>query len=72
MKHWRIQLKPILVQKIEEAINKTDDILGKADSKKLFPWLGDNCYEILADAAINVLVGMEDMEKYLKDNGMLE
>lgn len=71
MKSWRVELKPILVQKIEEAMNETDSKLDPGKDKP-FPWLGTNCYEILADAAINVLVGMEDMEEYLKEDGMLD
>jgi len=65
-----IKLKPNLVEKIEEAFNKTDKELQITNIT--FPWLGDNCYHILADAVICVLRGMYDSQSYMKKEGMLE
>lgn len=67
-KQWQIELEPILRKKIEEAINEADSNLGQNDS---FPWIGDFCYQIMADAAISVLRGMQDAENFMLDERML-
>lgn len=63
---WQDELKPILTKKIEEAMNA--DELGDV----LFPWLGNDCYRIMADAAIAILRGMEDAQTYLQEEGYLD
>ena len=65
-----IKLKPNLIEKIEEAFNKTDDEIA-VDSHIRFPWLGDDCYHILADAVICVLRGIYDSQNYMEKEGML-
>ena len=65
-----IKLKPKLVKKIEDAINETDDELQSENTK--FPWLGENCYHILADAVINVIRGMQDSQDYMEREEMLK
>lgn len=37
-----------------------------------FPWIGRNCYGIMAKAALAVLHGMEDSQEYLREDGQLE
>lgn len=67
--HWRGILKPILAEKIQEAVAETLDRLKSQDED--LPWLGDNFEQIMADAAICVLLGMADMEKFMAENGLL-
>ena len=64
--NWQDYLKPILVEKIDEAMN------SKEMEDILLPWIGNDCYRIMADAAITVLRGMEDMETYLKEEGYID
>jgi len=56
--------KPHLVAAIKQTV---DDACEEID----FPWIGDETYEIMADAAIAVLRGMFDGEKYMRDDGVL-
>lgn len=67
---WLNELRPILRKKIREAVNETNDHLVIGEDE-LFPWVGDDCYDIMADAAICVLRGMADSEKYMVENGLL-
>jgi len=68
---WLIELKPILVEKIEEAIG---EILDRQEigggSMESFPWFGDDFSEIMADAAICVLRGMSDSQIYMAKNDL--
>lgn len=67
MKKWQQILQPILVNKIAEAVDLANDEMGT----DVFPWIGGNCYEIMTDAAICVLRGMQDAEDYMENEGML-
>lgn len=64
--NWQDELKPILVRKIGEAMiaEELEDVL--------FPWIGDNCFRIMADAAIAVLRGMKDAQNYLREQDQLK
>ena len=64
---WQIQLKPILIEKIKEAINEANDKLEINKKYGTFPWIGDNCYQIMADAAICVLRGMQDHQDFVEN-----
>lgn len=35
------------------------------------PWLGDECFSIMAEAALSVIFGMADAEEYMKREGHL-
>lgn len=68
--NWERELRPILIEYIEKAMSET--IINAADSVSIiYPWVGDKCHEIMADAAICVLRGMEDMEEFLRKDGLL-
>ena len=55
-------LRPILRKRIEEAMNDTT----LCTTTERFPWLGDNCYLIMADAVICVLRAMQDSQDYMR------
>ena len=65
-------LKPILEKKIDEAISEADTQAHFESFMPTFPWLGDNCNEIFADAVITVLRGMQDSQNFMKADGMLK
>jgi len=65
-------LKPILMKKIEEAVEQTDNEMGNGSEGYLLPWLGKDYQSIMADAAIAVLRGMQDAQDYLAEEGLLE
>lgn len=69
---WRHILKLKLIRKIQEAVDQTTDELEEGDNLGTFPYLGDKCFEFMADAAIAVLLGMEDAQKYMEENDMLK
>ncbi len=74
MSNWKkslVVLKPILIAKIEEAVNEADNEVTR-DHKDYFPWIGDCTYEIMADAAIAVLQGIGDSQDFLESEGLLE
>jgi len=66
-------LKPILIEKIEEAINEIDDKLNLLkDNNVHLPWLGENSCCIMADAIINILRGLNDSQEYMIKEGLLK
>ena len=66
-------LKPILIEKIEEAINETDDKLNLLEDNNIhFPWLGEDIYCIMADAIINILRGLDGSQEFMIKEGLLK
>lgn len=68
MTRWIDILKPILRDKINEAVDEAIENFGK----ERLPWVGDECFGIMAEAALCVLRGMADAEKYMAENDLLK
>ena len=69
-KKWQPILRKILVSKISDAVNEASESLD-GEEEYYFPWIGDNCYNIMADAAINILLTAQDTEAFLIDDDQL-
>lgn len=64
------ELKNVLLPLISEAIKKAVRS-SKVDALDL-PYLGDDVYEIMAESALNVLLGMADAERCMEREGLIE
>ncbi len=55
---------------LKEAIAKTFDEEEVDDNRE--GYIGEATINLMAEAALNVLLAVEDVQKYLKDEGLLK
>lgn len=64
------EIKNVLLPLISEAIKKA--VRSNKVNALDLPYLGDEVYEIMAESALNVLLGMADAERYMEREGLIE
>jgi cell division septal protein FtsQ len=72
MYQWEDRLRVKLTEYVEQAVAEVDEHFMDSEGQAVFPWVGDNVFRLMADAAITVLKGIEDTQEYLIEDGQLE
>ncbi len=62
------------VQLIASLTNVIDDWFGEESDKsnKIYPYVGDETFYLMAESAVNILCANSDIENYFKREGLPE
>lgn len=67
-----MKMDRITAEKLKVSLTDAIDAwFEKAGEKHQLPWVGDNVASHMADAALAVLLGIADAQRYLESEGML-
>ena len=59
-------LKPLLSDSIDDALSNLHEHVD-IDTLEM-PWFGEQCFDIMSEAVINVIRGMMDTQVYLEES----